>query len=703
MTEHRDSDAPRDVQSSAESMDQDPAARRRILVSIIALLVLSVVSAIGVLAYMNRRATVRSLGEQHVELVNFAVNNVELGLSTGRIDAVQAFLVEMAANPLFAGVILYDPDGESLLQVPTDFQIEEALAQRVLAGGSETVGELAYQAEPIVDADGEVMGHLLLGISLESMNREARHALVLTAVIGLIVLLPMTGAIAWLLTWMEQRLRVRELRLAEVNRAVEIMLNNLDQGIFTMNLDGTVNPQHSLRARELFGVSDFANSTLQQIFGASDDAAKVLRQWISTIAKSRYLSDNWPKYEQLNPLREIETERGGEHRIVTINYRPIMEDGKLRRIMVLGTDITAQREAEHALDRATRAREAEVGRILAFVQNERSAVDSFLEDTEAWLGRIDVIQTGDDLINVEPDFLRELHTLKGNAGSFGFSGLAEIAERMEDAIKAAREADRLTTFDGWLLLTQDLRDEYVKITDFRTRLFSSTKDRMSISRIDYDHLVAEVRSRGDIEGKRIYERLYALDSLPLGLYSQKLQRVIEQYRDKHRVDIADLDVLTPDAPIHRTHRSAFDACLVHLVHNALDHGIESDQERKARGKGPGVISIAYEESSGSATVTVADNGRGIDPAFVADRAIARGLITKDEVRSLSEREKIDLVFLHGFSTKSRTTGTSGRGVGMDAVKAYIEQVGGTLTLVSRVGTGLAVKVTVPSGGRSGDG
>ncbi len=123
MTEHRGPDAPQKGQSLAESIDEEPAARRRILASIIALLVLSVVSAVGVLAYMNRRATVRSLSEQHGELVNFAVSNVELGLSTGRIDAVQTFLVEMATNPLFAGVILYDPDGESLLQVPTDFQI----------------------------------------------------------------------------------------------------------------------------------------------------------------------------------------------------------------------------------------------------------------------------------------------------------------------------------------------------------------------------------------------------------------------------------------------------------------------------------------------------------------------------------------------------------------------------------------------------
>ena len=699
MTEHRDPGAPQKGQSLAESIDEEPAARRRILASIIALLVLSVVSAVGVLAYMNRRATVRSLSEQHGELVNFAVSNVELGLSTGRIDAVQTFLVEMATNPLFAGVILYDPDGESLLQVPTDFQIGEALAQRVLTGGSETVGELAYQAEPIVDADGEVIGHLLLGISLESMNREAQRALILTAVIGLIVLLPMTGAIAWLLAWMEQRLRVRELRLAEVNREVEIMLNNLDQGIFTLNLDGTVNPQHSLRARELFGVSDFANSTLQQIFGAADDVANILHQWISMIAKSRFLSE-WPKYERLNPLKEIETERGGEHRIVTINYRPIVEDGELRRIMVLGTDITAQREAEHALDRATRAREAEVGRILAFVQNERSAIDSFLEETQAWLGRLDVIRTNDDLVSVEPEFLRGLHTLKGNAGSFGFSGLTEIAERMEDAVKAAREADRTTTFDGWLRLAQHIRDEYVKITEFRTRLFPSAKNRMSISRMDYDRLVAEVRSRRDIDEKHIYERLCALDSLPLGVYCQKLQHVIEQYRDKHRVDIADLDILTPDAPIRRAIRSAFDACLVHLVHNALDHGIESDQERKARGKGPGIISIAYEESSGSATVTVTDNGRGVDAAFVADRAVARGLITEDEARSLSEREKMDLIFLHGFTTKSRATGTSGRGVGMDAVKTYIEEIGGTITLVSRPGTGLAVKVTVPTSERS---
>ena len=687
----------------AEIQNQRPVMRQRILLPIIALLLISVISAIAVLAFMNRLTTIRSLTQQQQELVNFAVTNVELGVSTGRFDAVQNFLNDLASNPLFAGVILYDPDGDAILQVPEQFEVPQTVAQRVLGGGAETVGQLAFQSEAITDEDGETIGYLLLAMSFESMNREAQRALLLTALIGLIILLPITAVIAWLLTWMEKRLRAREARLAEVNREIEIMLNNLDQGVFTFNLDGSVNPQHSSRAQELFGVTDFENSTLQQIFGAADATIGVFRQWITMISKSRFLSD-WQKYEKLNPFKEITIDRTGKEQVLNVNFRPIVEGDELQRIMVLGNDITAQREAQEALARATRERDAAVGRILAFVQNDRSEVDAVLQETERYLGRADEIGSLEDLVGDDGGLARHLHTLKGNAGSFGFTELGNIAEDMEDVIKAARARKRSARFDDWRHLCAELRTEYEKITEFRAKLFSAGKDRMSITRSEYDDLLADVRSGKLRDPETIHQRLHLLDALPFGVYCEKYQRIIELYRQNNRVRIADLDVRTPDQPIHSTLRAVFEGCVVHLIRNALAHGIESDREREAGNKGPGVVSIALEIADGTASVTISDNGRGIDPDLVSDRAIARNLVTESEVRSMSEQDRRDLVFHHGFSTKSDATEISGRGVGLDAVKTYIERLNGRVSLESHLGLGLAVTVTLPytPGGIAGD-
>ena len=277
--------------------------RQRVLVLIIGLLVVSVTSAIAVLAYMSRQATIRSLREQQDALTQFAVGTVELGVSTGRFGTVRKFLSDLAANPLFAGAIIYDADSDVLLSVPDDFEIPSSVEQEALTtGGSVVAGDLAYQAEALED-QGEVIGYLLLAVSFESINREARGALVVTALVGFLILLPVTIIIAWILTWMEKRLRERELRLAEVNREIEIMLNNLDEGIFTFSPSGTVNAQHSSRARQLFGIMDFENATFSQIFDTDHDTIAEFQQWLALVSTPRLLA-NWEHFEQLNPLRE---------------------------------------------------------------------------------------------------------------------------------------------------------------------------------------------------------------------------------------------------------------------------------------------------------------------------------------------------------------------------------------------------------------
>lgn len=196
--------------------------RHRVLILIIALLVVSIGSTIGVLAYRSRQTTVRSLNEQRDALTQFAVGTVEIGLSTGRIDAVLEFLNELSANPLLAGAIIYDADADALMGVPDGFHIDEAIEELVLAGGNVVEGDFAYQSA-ILEDEGEVIGYLLLVVSFESINREAKNALVFTVFIGLAVLLPVTIIIAWVLTWMEKKLRKRELRLAEANSEIELM------------------------------------------------------------------------------------------------------------------------------------------------------------------------------------------------------------------------------------------------------------------------------------------------------------------------------------------------------------------------------------------------------------------------------------------------------------------------------------------------
>jgi two-component system chemotaxis sensor kinase CheA len=136
--------------------------------------------------------------------------------------------------------------------------------------------------------------------------------------------------------------------------------------------------------------------------------------------------------------------------------------------------------------------------------------------------------------------------------------------------------------------------------------------------------------------------------------------------------------------------------LTHMVRNAVDHGIELPHDREARGKpAEGRLFLQASHEGGKVIIEIIDDGAGIDPQRVRDKAIQKKLITSEQASRMSESEVVNLVFLPGFSTADRVTHFSGRGVGMDVVRTNIEKIGGTVDIESRVGRGTTVKMKIP--------
>lgn len=136
--------------------------------------------------------------------------------------------------------------------------------------------------------------------------------------------------------------------------------------------------------------------------------------------------------------------------------------------------------------------------------------------------------------------------------------------------------------------------------------------------------------------------------------------------------------------------------LLHLVRNAIDHGVESASERAAAGKAPAArLLIKAQRSADRVIIEVSDDGAGIDLARMRKVAVSRGLITEEQALTLTEAETLDLVFAPGFSTAARVTEISGRGVGMDAVRRAVERVGGHVSIRSVAGQETAVTLSLP--------
>ena len=136
--------------------------------------------------------------------------------------------------------------------------------------------------------------------------------------------------------------------------------------------------------------------------------------------------------------------------------------------------------------------------------------------------------------------------------------------------------------------------------------------------------------------------------------------------------------------------------LLHIVRNAIDHGVETPKVRTENGKpDAGSLRIRAQRQSDQVLVEVSDDGAGIDVARVREIARTRGIATEELLRTMAEPDVIELIFAPGFSTAAQVTELSGRGVGMDAVRRAVERVGGKVSVLSRMGQGTTVKLSLP--------
>ncbi|MGA7800319.1 MAG: chemotaxis protein CheA, partial [Gammaproteobacteria bacterium] len=136
--------------------------------------------------------------------------------------------------------------------------------------------------------------------------------------------------------------------------------------------------------------------------------------------------------------------------------------------------------------------------------------------------------------------------------------------------------------------------------------------------------------------------------------------------------------------------------LVHLVRNAVDHGLEGPEEREAAGKPRvGTVVLSAEQEGDHILLSIHDDGKGMDPEALRQKAVEKGLMDQESAARLDDRECWNLIFMPGFSTKSEISDLSGRGVGMDVVKTRIAQLNGTVDIQSGLGKGTCISIRVP--------
>ncbi|MFT4174852.1 MAG: chemotaxis protein CheA, partial [Rhodocyclaceae bacterium] len=193
--------------------------------------------------------------------------------------------------------------------------------------------------------------------------------------------------------------------------------------------------------------------------------------------------------------------------------------------------------------------------------------------------------------------------------------------------------------------------------------------------------------------EQIRDRALNLRMIPIGEVFQRFPRVVRDVSQELGKRI-ELIVTGAETELDKSMVDKLSDPLLHIVRNAMDHGIEAVEARQAAGKSPlGTLRLHAYHESGCIVIEVSDDGRGLDAKRIFDKAVERGMIAPDAV--LSEAEIHQLIFAPGFSTAAAVTNLSGRGVGMDVVKRNIEQLRGDIEIVSVAGQGTTMRIRLP--------
>ncbi|WP_142804207.1 chemotaxis protein CheA [Tepidiphilus sp. J10] len=182
---------------------------------------------------------------------------------------------------------------------------------------------------------------------------------------------------------------------------------------------------------------------------------------------------------------------------------------------------------------------------------------------------------------------------------------------------------------------------------------------------------------------------------PIGRLFQKYPRIARDLARQLGKEV-ELVIQGEETEIDKTMIEDLSDPLIHLIRNAVDHGIEMPEQRIAVGKPPqGTVTLAAKQEGDHIVIIVADDGRGMDPEKIRAKAVEKGLITPEEANSLDERQSLNLIFLPGFSMADRVSDVSGRGVGTDVVRTNITKLNGTIDVRSEVGRGTTFVINLP--------
>jgi two-component system chemotaxis sensor kinase CheA len=504
--------------------------------------------------------------------------------------------------------------------------------------------------------------------------------------------------------------------LGRSRRETAHILENILQAIVTVRADLSVGVEHSRHAEEVFGVADLAGRLFHELLlpGREHDAERrSLEEWLKLVFHSPSL--DWDMAQTMVQTEVAYTRPDSTERELEISFQRIFEGERLGRLMVIVEDATEKRSLERSLEAKHREIEDNIEQLAELARLDPEIFEAFFEEAIEIIDRAVVTlgelrQSPPSTVELVDKMFRGMHILKGNAMAFGLVRVAAKSHWVEDAfaeLRASHSAISAELVGETERKVHELRAYLGRVQTMASKvLHQKSTDRGEVratrrhTRVDVeleklDEICAWVREHLGASGAvaELTERIRGLALVPLGRVYRRFPKLVNDLADKLDKNVNEAITEGGEVALASPVFNEVANALVHLIRNAVDHGIESPPERVIAGKPSfGTVSVKSYYNGSSVHIEVRDDGRGMDPEAILAAAVARGLVPEGEVGAQSA---LELVFRPGFSTAQSITDISGRGVGLDAVKDMIEKVGGTVSLSTKRGEGSVFSIVLP--------
>lgn len=482
------------------------------------------------------------------------------------------------------------------------------------------------------------------------------------------------------------------------------VMQTVQVGIATINPKAVVDFQSSRRFQEFFG-SGVAGKNLGVVMGLSTDLQGKLNEWVLDVFKL-YGTLGWDMLYNMCPMRDQDLRVGD--RSYRLTFSPFNKrdaatgEEKLHRLLVQATDVSLE---VRAIELAAKER-AVADMVVARIKNISSFRD-FLQQAHQLLPRAEGLVKrflgGEHKPELLDETYRIMHTLKGTSGNFAMDSFVKTAHQSEEffgRLLKIFERDRASeelkksvheyedVFNSFNTLQEEL-GEAVKFMADHAGVeieLKSEGSTVNVSTKALDEAIA-LLSKGDLEGA--LSLIARAKEVPLKPMFQEMSMQVERIARDRGKQVAFLPE-GEDVTIDKDIQLNISAALLHIIRNAVDHGIETPEERMSAGKdGMGVVEMTAKRENGSLVIIVKDDGKGLDLPRIRKKAGLPDVMSDSEV--------IAQIFKPGFSTLDNATTTSGRGVGMDVVRNVTEEkLGGKVRVKTELGQGTEITLTFPS-------